>query len=427
MDNRAEVREFLISRRAKVTPQQAGLPDIGARRVPGLRRGEVAALAGVSIEYYAKLERGALAGVSASVLDAIARRPAARRRRTGPPVPPRPRRRRHQRQHAAPPPPSQAMDTPAQPAMGPRQVHRTGDRPQRPDGPARRQPPRPRDAHMPLRVAGGQPNFARYTFLTTPPRLLPRLGHRRRHLRRDPAHRSRPRPARQGAPRPRRRAVHPQRGLPTPVELTQRPAARRRHQAVPPPPWSATSPRLRKPRHGLRTRPHAHHLCRRTSLANGASPCPARLLDDNAARDPEPHQLTPPTDSRPHRPPGPAARVAATPAKEPSSAHHPQLGGTGEPDRQRAGGVVRRRRIHPHRRHCIRPISGDGQPGPPRPQRDRREPSPNDLGKPRHRRGIHCAPNPDLSSVGRHMYRRLLRRTATSPRPSRETGNPDQR
>jgi transcriptional regulator with XRE-family HTH domain len=73
VDNRAEVREFLTSRRAKVTPQQAGLPEIGARRVPGLRRGEVAALAGVSIEYYSKLERGALSGVSASVLDAIAR------------------------------------------------------------------------------------------------------------------------------------------------------------------------------------------------------------------------------------------------------------------------------------------------------------------------------------------------------------------
>ncbi|TCO42545.1 helix-turn-helix protein [Kribbella antiqua] len=73
MDNRAEVREFLISRRAKVTPQEAGLPVVGARRVPGLRRGEVAALAGVSVEYYSKLERGALGGVSASVLDAIAR------------------------------------------------------------------------------------------------------------------------------------------------------------------------------------------------------------------------------------------------------------------------------------------------------------------------------------------------------------------
>lgn len=73
MDNRAEVREFLVSRRARITPQQAGLPDVGIRRVPGLRRVEVAALAGVSIEYYAKLERGALAGVSPQVLDAISR------------------------------------------------------------------------------------------------------------------------------------------------------------------------------------------------------------------------------------------------------------------------------------------------------------------------------------------------------------------
>ncbi len=73
MDNRAEVREFLTTRRAKVTPRDVGLPDVGQRRVPGLRRGEVAALAGVSVEYYAKLERGVLAGVSPSILDAIAR------------------------------------------------------------------------------------------------------------------------------------------------------------------------------------------------------------------------------------------------------------------------------------------------------------------------------------------------------------------
>ncbi|MEJ3749048.1 helix-turn-helix transcriptional regulator [Actinomycetes bacterium KLBMP 9797] len=73
MNNRAEVREFLTSRRAKITPQQAGLPAAGQRRVPGLRRSEVAALAGMSVEYYAKLERGALAGVSPGVLDAIAR------------------------------------------------------------------------------------------------------------------------------------------------------------------------------------------------------------------------------------------------------------------------------------------------------------------------------------------------------------------
>jgi len=67
------VREFLITRRAKITPGQAGISTTGHRRVPGLRRSEVAALAGVSVEYYAKLERGSLAGVSAGVLDAIAR------------------------------------------------------------------------------------------------------------------------------------------------------------------------------------------------------------------------------------------------------------------------------------------------------------------------------------------------------------------
>lgn len=73
MDNRAEVREFLMTRRARVTPEAAGLTAGGNRRVAGLRRSEVANLAGVSVEYYAKLERGAIAGASASVLDAVAR------------------------------------------------------------------------------------------------------------------------------------------------------------------------------------------------------------------------------------------------------------------------------------------------------------------------------------------------------------------
>lgn len=73
MDNRSEVREFLTSRRAKITPEQAGLPSGNRRRVPGLRRSEVAALADVSVEYYAKLERGNLAGVSPAVLEAVAR------------------------------------------------------------------------------------------------------------------------------------------------------------------------------------------------------------------------------------------------------------------------------------------------------------------------------------------------------------------
>ena len=73
MDNRSEVREFLMSRRAKLTPDAAGLPAGPNRRVAGLRRTEVAAIAGVSVEYYAKLERGTIAGASASVLDAISR------------------------------------------------------------------------------------------------------------------------------------------------------------------------------------------------------------------------------------------------------------------------------------------------------------------------------------------------------------------
>jgi transcriptional regulator with XRE-family HTH domain len=73
VDNRAEVREFLVSRRAKITPEQAGLSGGTRRRVPGLRRSEVAALADVSVEYYAKLERGNLAGASPAVLEAVAR------------------------------------------------------------------------------------------------------------------------------------------------------------------------------------------------------------------------------------------------------------------------------------------------------------------------------------------------------------------
>ena len=74
MSNKDEVREFLISRRARVSVAQAGLPDFGGeRRVPGLRREEVAMLAGVSLDYYNRLERGNIHGASESVLNAIAR------------------------------------------------------------------------------------------------------------------------------------------------------------------------------------------------------------------------------------------------------------------------------------------------------------------------------------------------------------------
>ncbi|MFE8978558.1 helix-turn-helix transcriptional regulator [Streptomyces cyaneofuscatus] len=74
MDRSSEIREFLRTRRARITPDQAGLaPHGGPRRVPGLRREEVAQLAGVSVDYYIRLERGRTQGVSETVLEAIAR------------------------------------------------------------------------------------------------------------------------------------------------------------------------------------------------------------------------------------------------------------------------------------------------------------------------------------------------------------------
>jgi transcriptional regulator with XRE-family HTH domain len=72
MDLRSEIRDFLTSRRARITPQDAGLKVFGPRRVPGLRREEVATLAGLSVDYYNRLERGNLGGASDSVLDALA-------------------------------------------------------------------------------------------------------------------------------------------------------------------------------------------------------------------------------------------------------------------------------------------------------------------------------------------------------------------
>jgi transcriptional regulator with XRE-family HTH domain len=73
MDSRAEIRDFLVTRRAKITPHQAGILLYGGRRrVPGLRREEVAMLAGVSTDYYVRLEKGNVGGVSDEVLDAVA-------------------------------------------------------------------------------------------------------------------------------------------------------------------------------------------------------------------------------------------------------------------------------------------------------------------------------------------------------------------
>ncbi|MGV9290031.1 helix-turn-helix transcriptional regulator [Streptomyces sp. NPDC003719] len=74
LDRRAELSEFLRTRRARLKPEDVGLPEFGRhRRVPGLRREELAQLAGVSVAYYTRLEQGNGQNVSAEVLDSIAR------------------------------------------------------------------------------------------------------------------------------------------------------------------------------------------------------------------------------------------------------------------------------------------------------------------------------------------------------------------
>jgi hypothetical protein len=74
MDRRDEIKDFLASRRARINPEEAGVPTFpGLRRVPGLRREEVAQLAGVSVGYYTRIERGKITGASIEVLDAVAR------------------------------------------------------------------------------------------------------------------------------------------------------------------------------------------------------------------------------------------------------------------------------------------------------------------------------------------------------------------
>lgn len=72
-ENRGQIRDFLTNRRARVSPQDVGIPDHGRRRVQGLRREEVALLAGISAEYYTRLERGDAVGASPSVVNAVAK------------------------------------------------------------------------------------------------------------------------------------------------------------------------------------------------------------------------------------------------------------------------------------------------------------------------------------------------------------------
>ena len=283
VDNRAEVREFLISRRAKITPAQAGLPEIGARRVPGLRRGEVAALAGVSIEYYAKLERGALAGVSASVLDALARAlqlddaerahlfhlaHAADGTSAG---------------HAAPTPPEHALDSATVAAMGAR--------------PAFTAPAIIRNGRMDLLAT----NHLGRAMHAIPVRQRARRGRtelRPVHL---PARSTRTGSTPTGTPPPTpawpscvpKRAATPTTrhlhdlvgelstrsdGIPSPMEFAQRAAARRRRQDTSITPSSATGAGVRERRHDRRPRPDAHRLRCRTRLTYRPRTRPTRVL-----------------------------------------------------------------------------------------------------------------------------------------------------
>ena len=232
MDAATDIAEFLTTRRARITPEQAGLPSYGKRRVPGLRREEVASLAGMSVEYYKRLERGNVSGVSELVLEGLARAlqldDAERAHlfdlaRAANPVAAR---------RAAP---DQAAH-PAGRAAHPRPDRRAGHRAQRPPGLPRRQRARPRA----LRAGVRQPRAAgqqRPLHVPRPGRrrLLPRLGPRGDRARRAPALRGRTQPLRPPALRPRRRAVDAQRRVPRPLGCAQRALPPHRHQAHPPP------------------------------------------------------------------------------------------------------------------------------------------------------------------------------------------------
>ena len=163
VDAKSEIREFLTSRRAKLTPDEVGLTSYGPRRVPGLRREEVAVLAGVSVPYYTRLERGNLSGVSESVLEALARAlqldEAERAHlfdlaRAAQPATPARRR------------PTKGTD-PAQRAAHARRDHRSaGGRAQRPLGHARDEPARPGPLLGDVRRPGRPVNHARFVFLS---------------------------------------------------------------------------------------------------------------------------------------------------------------------------------------------------------------------------------------------------------------------
>ena len=226
MDNRTEVRDFLASRRARLSPEQVGLTSYGSRRVPGLRRAEVAQLAGVSIEYYTRFERGNLSGVSEAVLDSLvvalqldeserAYLFDLAKAASAPSTPRRPRKATAQEVRPSIQRLLDAMtgipafvrngrlDILAVNAMGRALYSQAFDSP--PDS-------------RPV-------NFARFVFLDPRAPCCTRLVGLGQHERVDPAHRGWPESVRQRPDRSGRGAVHAQRGVPDSLGGAQRPVA----------------------------------------------------------------------------------------------------------------------------------------------------------------------------------------------------------
>ena len=248
VDNRSDIRDFLASRRARITPEQAGLlPGGGRRRVPGLRREEVAVLAGVSTEWYTRLEKGHIAGVSEDVLEAVARalqldeaertylfdlaRAAIQpvrtpRRRSRAHIQPRVQWMLDSMTAAAAFVANGRLDIVAANSLG-RALLLAAVRPD---------PER-------------QANLARFAFLDPRARrVLAGLARRGQRHGRRAARRRGPVPERHGAPRARRRTLDAERGVPHPVGPAQRPDPPQRRQAVPPPRRRRAGPRLLHPR-----------------------------------------------------------------------------------------------------------------------------------------------------------------------------------
>ena len=249
-------------------PTRSACPTVGTRRVPGLRRSEVAAVAGLSVEYYARLERGQIAGASAGVLDALARALQLDETETRTPLRPRPRRRRHP--HLGPLPASYAEQgrVTTQPALGAggdqgRRRLRARPSPE----PARHQQPRPGVLlTRASATAAGSRTWPGSSSSTPPPATSTPTG---TCSPRCAWASCAPKPA--GTPttadcRTCRGALHPQRDLPPPVGRPQRPHPRHRDQALQPPRRRRAHPRLRGAGHHRRARPRPLDLHRRTRL-----------------------------------------------------------------------------------------------------------------------------------------------------------------